>query len=91
MASSLTKEENNVLHCSAAGGSVATILTLVAFDYDLLAHLSKQKNHKNKRPSDLAKYWKHHDVCEMLLHLEHNTYDKSTCRMEGVVEGEEPV
>ena len=91
VASSLTKEENNVLHCSAAGGSVATILTLVEFDYNLASHLSKQKNYKNKRPSDLAKYWKHHDVCEMLLHLEHNTYDKSTCRMEGVVESEEPV
>jgi ankyrin repeat protein len=70
--SSMTKEENNILHCSAAGGSIETILALASFNFDLTVHLTRQRNCKGKRPSDLAKYWKHHEVCKLLLNLEHD-------------------
>ena len=87
--SSLTKEENNVLHCSAAGGSTATVELLATFDPNLTKHLSKQRNQKGKRPSDLAQYWKQHDVRELLLNLEHGKSGSKSRRGSTIVDAKD--
>ena len=70
--SSMTKEENNILHCSAAGGSSDTAMALAEFDLQMAKYLACQRNKKGKTPSDLAGYWKQHDVRQLLLNLEHD-------------------
>ena len=69
---SITKEENNILHCSAAGGSVETAIALCEFDLILAKTLARERNQKGKTPSSLAGYWKKHKVREVLLNLEHD-------------------
>ena len=59
----------------AAGGSIETVRALAEYDLVAAKSLAKAKNEKGKTPSELAGYWKRHQVREIIMMLEHGGGD----------------